>query len=696
MAESGARTPPPEDSASTGPLAAPGVDVQVLQSIFEAHPDALLVVGPDGSIAAANPAAAALLQYTTGELAGMPIEHLVPEASRARHAGYRAAYARAPQRRPMGTRTELAACRKDGSEVIVEIALSPLERPGSHFVLAAIRDIADYPRVKQALKRARYSEHLAQLARLTVESRDLAQIVQRVPEIVASAQEVEVAIAWLLDRPGNVFRLVGGIGMPTGEYVGLQVGSRPDSLPGLVARQLSAVRVGDLREERRFAVPQGWHDAGLRSALAVPLADRGQIIGILSVRSRLPHRFGEDELHFLESAANLLATTHQRLRSEEQLDHARRLESIGQLTGGVAHDFNNLLTIVQGNLQVLEDLPAVARDPEAVRLLQAAFRAAGGGAALTRKLLAFSRRQRLQTERVDLGALLESLCDMLGRTLDRRIRVDLHVAPGCPTAWVDAGQLESALLNLAINARDAMPGGGTLSFRAYPLPEAAGPDAGRHPMVAISVADTGAGMDEQTKKRAFEPFFTTKPPGKGTGLGLSTVYGFASQSRGHVEVESQPGAGTTVTLSLPVHEEHAVPSEAHQAPGAFMRRAGGRALLVEDDAEVRRVASRLLRSLDYKVEEAASGEEALALLQNGSSRFDLLLSDVSLGPGMQGTTLAVQALQAAPGLSIVLMSGYSAELMEADRQLPAGCELLQKPFSRTELIDVLARAAPRD
>ncbi|MDQ7973043.1 MAG: PAS domain S-box protein [Rhodocyclaceae bacterium] len=685
-----------DGAAPAGPAAASGVAAQVFESIFEAHPDALLVVGPGGAIAAANPAAASLLQYTVAELSGMPIENLVPDASRARHASYRAAYARAPQRRPMGTRTELAARRKDGTEVVVEIALSPMERPGSHFVLAAIRDIAEYPRVKQALKRARYSDHLAQLARLTVESRDLPQIVQRVPEIVASAQEVEVAIAWLLDRSGSDFRLVGGVGMPAGEYVGLQLANRPDSLPGIVARQASAVLVTDLRTETRFPVPRPWLDAGLRSALAVPLADRGQVIGILSVRSRQPHRFGDDELRFLESAANLLATTHQRLQSEEQLDHAQRLESIGQLTGGVAHDFNNLLTIVQGNLQVLEDLPAVARDPEAGRLLQAATRAAGRGAALTGKLLAFSRRQRLQTERVDLRVLLESLCDMLGRTLDRRIHVALHVAPGCPAAWVDASQLESALLNLAINARDAMPGGGDLSFRAYPMTQAAGaPDAGRRPLVAIAVTDTGAGMDEQTKKRAFEPFFTTKPPGRGTGLGLSTVYGFASQSHGHVVVESAPGAGTTVTLCLPSDDEHAAADGVRAEPPAFVRRAGARALLVEDDPEVRKVACRLLRSLDYDVREAASGEEALALLQAGALRFDLLLSDVSLGPGIQGTTLAVQALQRVPGLPIVLMSGYSAELMEADRQLPAGCELLQKPFSRADLADALARVDPR-
>ncbi|PZQ77277.1 MAG: histidine kinase [Variovorax paradoxus] len=690
------RGPDLDGAASARPAAAPGVDAQVFEAIFEAHPDALLVVGPSGSIATANPAAAALLHYTADELAGMPVEHLVPDASRARHAGYRAAYARAPQRRPMGTRTELAARRKDGTEVVVEIALSPMERPGSHFVLAAIRDIGDYPRVKQALKRARYSDHLAQLARLTVESRDLPQIVQRMPEIVASAQEVEVAIAWLLDRSGSEFRLVGGIGMPAGEAVGLQLANRPDCLPGIAAAQAAPVLVPDLRAEMRFPVPQAWLDAGLRSALAVPLADRGKVIGILSVRSRVPHRFGDDEVRFLESAANLLATTHQRLQSEEQLDHAQRLESIGQLTGGVAHDFNNLLTIVQGNLQVLEDLPAVAGDPEALRLLQAAMRAAGRGAALTGKLLAFSRRQRLRTGRVDLRALLESLCDMLGRTLDRRIHVTLHIAPGCPAAWVDASQLESALLNLAINARDAMPGGGDLGFRAYPIAETAGAqDAGRRPLVAIAVTDTGAGMDEETKKRAFEPFFTTKPPGRGTGLGLSTVYGFASQSHGHVVVESAPGAGTTVTLCLPCDDDRTPADGTRPAPPAFVRRAGARALLVEDDPEVRKVVCRLLRSLDYDVEEAASGEEALALLQAGAPRFDLLLSDVSLGPGLQGTALAAQALQIAPGLPTVLMSGYSAELMEADRQLPAGCELLHKPFSRAELVDVLARVDPR-
>ena len=258
------------------------------------------------------------------------------------------------------------------------------------------------------------------------------------------------------------------------------------------------------------------------------------------MRSREQRDFGDDEVRFLESLGNLLASSLQRVQSEEDLSHAERLESVGQLTGGIAHDFNNLLTVIQGNLQVLEELPALAGDAHGEQLVGAAMRAARRGAELTAKLLAFSRRQVLQPSALDVGALLHSLADMLRRTLDQRIAIDVEIGSPCPAVLADPGQLEAALLNIAINARDAMPNGGSLRFRAEAF---AGLPAGMEDsadasdpaglgFVAISIADNGIGMSEDVKERAFEPFFTTKAPGRGTGLGLSTVYGFVKQSRG--------------------------------------------------------------------------------------------------------------------------------------------------------------------
>lgn len=299
-----------------------------------------------------------------------------------------------------------------------------------------------------------------------------------------------------------------------------------------------AVLVDDQTPGQRFQPASSAIEHGLLSELAVPLLDRGRTIGVLTVHSSTPRRFGEDELRFLDSLSSLLGTVLQRAQSEEALNHAQRLETVGQLTGGVAHDFNNLLTIISGNLQVLEDAPACAGDPLIQQLVGAASRATRRGAELTGKLLAFSRRQVLQPTVVDAAALLHSLTDMLRRTLDQRIVITLDAEEALCLA--DPGQLESALLNVAINARDAMPQGGTLAFvcRAVPsLP--ASLDAERGPAneagyVAISIADTGSGMPEAVKERAFEPFFTTKESGRGTGLGLSTVYGFAKQSHGAV------------------------------------------------------------------------------------------------------------------------------------------------------------------
>jgi PAS domain S-box-containing protein len=688
----------------------------VFRSLFVAYPDSLLLVDQAGAIVLANPSAAALLGYDAGELVGLNVDVLVPDSIRPRHASYRKAYGRAPRPRPMGTDMELVAKRKDGSEVMVEIALSPLQDHGLPFVVTAIRDIGAYPRVKQALRRARYSDHLAQLGRLAVDTRDLNVVLEQVPHIAAAGLQVEVAMVLLLEDNGLAFRVASGVGNVAGEEIGAHIANRPDTPPGYVLSQGRPVVIADYREERRFAVPPHYLQAGLVSALAVPLSDRGRVIGMLSVRSREARRFGDEELRFLESLSNLLATSLQRVQTEEALAHAQRLESVGQLTGGIAHDFNNLLTVIQGNLQVLEELPALAQDAHAQQLVAAAMRASRRGAELTGKLLAFSRRQMLQPDVVDTHALLHSLADMLRRTLDQRIHIAIDTAAGCPPVLADPVQLESALLNIAINARDAMPEGGTLHFRtqdcgalpaalrtehddpkAQAQAQAQAPAPAQGHFVAISIGDTGSGMADDVKERAFEPFFTTKEAGRGTGLGLSTVYGFVKQSKGAIAIESQPGAGTTVTLYLPRFEASghaALPAIEDERADAPLP-PGLRVMLVEDDAEVRKVVHTFLVTLGCTVEATANGEQALASMQvgtgTGAAPFDLLLSDIALGAGMRGTQLATEAQQLFPGMAILLMSGFSSELLDADRDMPASWELLPKPYTRAELARAIAR-----
>jgi len=675
-----------------------GVDDRtVFRSLFAAYPDALLLVDADGLIVLANPAAATLLGYRVEELIGTGVDALVPDSIRPRHASYRNAYAHAPRARPMGTQMELVAKRRDGSEVMVEIALSPLQSHGLPFVVAAIRGIGAYPRVKQALQRARYAEHLAQLGRLAVDARDPQVLLQQVPAIAAQALEVELALVFLLELNRQEFRVASGVGLLDSEPLGSLVPNRIDTPPGFVLAQGQPVVVEDYRDEQRFKVPGSYLEAGLVSALAVPLLDRGRIIGALSVRSRTPKRFGDDELRFLESLANLLGTSLQRAQTEEALNHAQRLESVGQLTGGIAHDFNNLLTVIQGNLQVLEELPALAQDALSQQLVGAAARAARRGAELTSKLLAFSRRQVLQPSPVDVRALLQSLADMLSRTLDQRIRISVEVAADCPSVLADPGQLESALLNIAINARDAMAEGGTLRFSAAPagtLPaamrrELEDPSAQDDRFVSIAIADSGAGMPDEVKERAFEPFFTTKQAGRGTGLGLSTVYGFVKQSRGAIAIDSAPGAGTTITLHLPRPWSEPGQADGGDAAGETVP-AGLRVLLVEDDTEVRAVARHFLDALGCRVSVCASGEQALLMLTPDAA-FDLLLTDIALGAGMRGTELAERAQQRLPGLAVLLMSGFSTELLDADREAPASWELLPKPYTRGQLARAIAK-----
>jgi signal transduction histidine kinase/CheY-like chemotaxis protein len=561
------------------------------------------------------------------------------------------------------------------------------------------------------------------LGRIAVDSLDPQEVLRQVPSIAAQALEADLAVVYLLEPGRTELRLAAGVGLLDDEGLGTKVPNRPGTPQGFVLAQSAPVVVEDYGSEQRFTVPEAYRRAGLVSALAVPLSDRGRPVGTLAVRSRQPQRFGDAELRFLESVANLLGTCLQRAQTEEALHHSQRLEAVGQLTGGIAHDFNNLLTVIQGNLQVLAELPSMSADGFAPQLVAAATRASRRGAELTGKLLAFSRRQRLQPTSVDVGAMMRSLADMLRRTLDQRIRIRIEVAPDCPDVQADPAQLESALLNIAINARDAMPEGGELVFEAeplrsippelsreleegedHPMPERSGPGATHY--VRIAISDSGTGMPEDVKERAFEPFFTTKQAGRGTGLGLSTVYGFARQSHGAIGIDSTPGHGTTLSLILP--QPPSLPREVaeHEATVEAVP-PGLRVLLVEDDAEVRAVARRYLTDLGCSVTACASGEEALRHLHDlrdldGSGDPDaggmlphLLLSDIALGAGMRGTELASRVQKEWPDIAVLLMSGFSEELLASGPDGALDWALLPKPYERAALARAIGKVLSR-
>jgi len=544
--------------------------------------------------------------------------------------------------------------------------------------------------VKQDPQRARYSEQVARVARLAVDARDPQRLLQDVPRVAVEALHVEHAVVYLLNADRVQLRVAAAVGLPPSGGCDAQVQSRLDGLAGAVVAEGGTLVDDNGRHGPFLARTSAARDSGLGSALAVPLFDCGRVIGVFAVWTAGTMQPGIEDVRFLETLSSLLAASLQRACSDEALSHAQGLKSVGQLTGGIAHDFNNLLTVIKGNLQLLEDSPVLARDAHCLRLVGAAARATKRGAELTGKLLAFSRRQLLQPSKVDVSTLLNGLSDMLRHTLDQRIRIEVDASPSSASVLADAGQLESALLNVAINARDAMPQGGTIRFRGealaslplrvrHELDDPSVPDDG---FVAIAISDTGAGMSDEVRKRAFEPFFTTKEAGRGTGLGLSSVYGFVKQSNGAIALDSAPGAGTTVTLYLPQpsNAEAAASAEEIVSETTFE---GLKVLLVEDDAEVHSVVRAFLGALHCEVTAATNGERALEVLAPEAD-FDLLLTDIALGPGARGTQVAREAQRRFPDLAVLLMSGFSAELLAADRESATTWELLCKPYGRAD------------
>jgi len=383
----------------------------------------------------------------------------------------------------------------------------------------------------------------------------------------------------------------------------------------------------------------------------------------------------------------LEARVEERTREHEaalvQLHEAQKLEMLGQLTGGVAHDFNNLLTPVIGNLDLLR-IQLGSEDPRIARLIQSALQAASRAATLVQRLLAFARRQDLQPRSVSIAALLEGMTDMIARSLGPTIKVAISAPPDLPPARVDPNQLELAILNLAVNARDAMPGGGRLTISATDEVVTGGSRLQPGRYVRIAVADTGVGMDPQTLSRAIEPFYTTKGIGKGTGLGLSMVHGLAAQLGGMLDLRSTPGEGTTAEIWMPVSE--VMPDSVRHDDESGVARPARRAtiLLVDDEDLVRRATADMLQNIGYDVVEASSGIEALRLLQS-EAEIDLLVTDY-LMPGMSGVDLASQIRSIRPAMPILLITGYST-IAEGP-----GAELarLAKPFRQTDLASRIA------
>lgn len=393
-----------------------------------------------------------------------------------------------------------------------------------------------------------------------------------------------------------------------------------------------------------------------------------------------------DELERLN--ASLREEIKERERTEQVLRQSQKMEAIGQLTGGVAHDFNNLLTIILGNAQLLER--KFATDDEATKMAITVSSAARRGAELVQRLLAFSRKQTLEPQVVDVSELVLGMRNMLLRTLEEDVEVKTFVSDNVHNALIDPAQLENAVLNLCVNARDAMPHGGTLAIavanvraQGHEVPD----DVELSPSedyILISVSDTGTGMPPEQIEHIFEPFFTTKDVSQGSGLGLSMVFGFIQQSGGQIHVDSVVGRGTTFQLYLPAAHAEAVSRTDAPVANREDQRGSETILVVEDEVGVRALAAAILRDFGYRVIEAKNGHEALGLLQEQTD-IDLLFTDVVMPGGMSGRELASTARQRWPALKVLLTTGYSREIMSLSHQEGTGESVITKPYEEDDL-----------
>jgi signal transduction histidine kinase/CheY-like chemotaxis protein len=383
----------------------------------------------------------------------------------------------------------------------------------------------------------------------------------------------------------------------------------------------------------------------------------------------------------------------ERLKAEEQLRHAQKMEAVGQLTGGIAHDFNNMLAVIIGGLNLARRKMS-AGDYDIQRFVDAAVDAASRAATLTQRLLAFSRQQPLAPEILDVNKMIAGMNEMLDRTIGETVAIETVLAAGLWRVRADSGQLESAVLNLAVNARDAMPKGGKLTietsnaFIDSKYAHDYGLNSGQY--VLLAVTDNGAGMPEDVVSRAFDPFYTTKEVGKGTGLGLSQVYGFVRQSGGHVKIYSELSVGTSVKIYLPRHVgDEQASSKSKSDPATHGGAPAELVLVVEDDERVRAISSATLRDLGYTVVEASGGRDAVRVVESGVTP-DLLFTDVVM-PEMTGRELAAILLKMRPGMKVLFTTGYTRNAIVHNGVLDPGTHLIPKPFNIEELATVVRR-----
>jgi PAS domain S-box-containing protein len=632
--------------------------------MLEAIPDAVAEVNQRGVIIQVNSQTEAMFGYTRDELIGQKIEMLVPERQRAQHHDHRDRFHHEPKIRRMGSGLDLYGRRRDGSEIPVEISLSPIRVNDEIIVLSVIRDISDRKRIEEELRRA----HEELDRRKTRELRDSQN---RLALIVDSSQDAIIG----KNLDGIVTHWNKGAediyGYTAQEMIGRSITvlapqERADEIPGILEKIRRGERVEYFESVR---VTKDKKKLNVSIAVSPIYNSEGHVVGASTI------------------ARDITAQK----KVEEQFRQSQKMEAVGRLAGGVAHDFNNILAIVTACSELIRERV----DHDTVEYIDNIRDAAKRGATLTRQLLAFSRRQPVQAQVVDLNQRLQDVGKLLRPLMGEDVEVVL--LPRCSAAIieVDPGQLDQIVVNLAVNARDAMPRGGRLIIETS-VSDFDDAFARQHPpmlagrYVTLAISDNGVGMDEATRARIFEPFFTTKEVGKGSGLGLATVYGIVKQAGGHVLVYSEPGRGTTLKIYFPSADKKLEGASENGEEVLPRRREGVTILVVEDDAIMRRLTRKMLEEHGYKVLDAEDGRSALHVIGSSNLPIDMTLTDVVM-KNMTGPELVMRLVESYPAMKFVYMSGYTGELVQ-QQGLDGTIRLLEKPFTRASLLRTLDSA----
>ena len=585
--------------------------------------------------------------------------------------------------------------------------------------------LSDPPANRNELEVRLYQQAvLAELGRTALSDTDFDTLLQEAVRLTALGMDVRYCKVLEYLPEQNRFLISHGVGWHPGVVGHVTIGADFRSPAGYALRTSKPVISNHLQSEERFKIPDLLLEHNVRRSINVILLGDGNPYGVLEVDSEKPGIFTNHDIDFLQAVANLIGMALRRRQAEDALRHinetleqrieaevaerrqaedalrqAQKMEAVGQLTGGVAHDFNNLLLVIMGNLDLLGR--AVSHDKRLSRFVATAYKGATRGAQLTSQLLAFARRQMLHPQRRPINELIHEFDVLATRMLGETIEVAFELDPKAGACEIDPAQFGSALLNLVVNARDAMPDGGALTIHSRNLTldaRAASRHADAQPgqYVVVEVSDTGSGMSAEVLGRVTEPFFTTKEAGRGTGLGLSQVYGFVRQSGGFMTIESTVGEGTTIRIHLPEVAARETEMEATSA----VRAGSGIVLVVEDDTDVRDLVAVQLEEMGFGSIIAASGPEALEILAAPETpEIELLLTDVVMPGGMNGIALVREARLRRPGLKALLTSGYMAgQAPGATEAEVADLPLLSKPYQQADLAraiqDALDRAEP--